>query len=153
AQSVNQQKGWSIAEIPYGGGPRDYLAPYATYAVGAFDLVAYNDAFLSQRWQDEFVAGQATGPRGLFNYGWPPAYQATLQEIADAANAQSRQDYANLQTSSGMFRLISTAAWLRFLSTPPRESQTVSGYEIDSRSFVDEAPTTATSPNILFYGV
>jgi hypothetical protein len=148
---VLQQQSWSIFEIPMGGGPKNYN-PVPTYAVGAFDLVSYNDAFLWDRYLAEFQAGVDTGLRGLFNYHWyTPA--TLLDDIAAAANEQARQDYANLQVATGMFRLISTAAWLRFLSTPPDQSQTVSGFAADSRNFRDEAATTATSPPIFLRGV
>jgi hypothetical protein len=154
ANIVLQQETWPIQDIATPvGGPRPF-PPIGdvTYAVGAFDLVAYNDAFLVDRYVAEFQAKQATGPRGLFNYNWTPP-SGTLEDVATAANEQSEQDYANLQTATGMFRLISTAAWLRFLSTPPTQSQTISGFAVDSRTLVDEAPTTATSPPILFHDV
>ncbi len=155
ASIVLQQETWPIYDLatPGGGGPRPF-PPVGdiTYAVGAFDLVVYNDAFLVDRFVAEFQAKQATGPRGLFNYNWTPP-SGTLEDIAAAANEQSEQDYANLQIATGMFRLISTAAWLRFLSTPPTQSQTISGFAADSRTLVDEAPTTATSPPILFHDV
>ena len=123
-----------------------------TYPVGAFDLVAYNDAFISDRWVAEFTAYEDTGPRGLFNYHWYTPL-TDLGEIAAAANEQARQDYANLQVTTGMMRLLSTAAWLRFLSTPPDRSQTVTGSADDSRHFSDQKPTTAKSPWIFPVGV
>lgn len=52
-----------------------------------------------------------------------------------------------------MFRLTTTAAWLRYLTTPPIVSQTVSGSSSDTRRLIDLTPTTATSPDILFHGV
>src|SRR5262249_27523179 len=76
-----------------------------------------------------------------------------LDEIATAANEQAKQDYANLQVATGMLRLISTAGWLRFLSTPPERSQTVTGSASDTRSYVDESPTKARSPSIFPTGV
>jgi hypothetical protein len=149
--TVLQEQTWSIFEIPMGGGPKGWN-PVPTYAVGAFDLVRYNDAFLSERYAAQFQAGEDTGPRGLFNYHWyTPATQ--LDDVAVAANEQARQDYANLQVATGMLRLISTAAWLRFLSTPPDRSQTVSGSAGNGRTFHDEAPTTAKSPPIFPGGV
>ncbi|HVY54652.1 MAG TPA: hypothetical protein VHC46_02755, partial [Thermodesulfobacteriota bacterium] len=150
--AVLQQRTWSVFEIPRGGGPGGgYLTP-PTYAVGAFDLVSYNDSFLTERYVAELQAGWNTGQRGLFNYNWPTQL-LILDDIAASANEQARQDYTNLQAATGMFRLISTAAWLRFLSTPPMSSQTVSGYVRDSRTFRDEMPTVATSPSIVLVGI
>jgi hypothetical protein len=123
-----------------------------TYAVGAFDLVRYDDAFLADRWLAQFQAGVDRGRRGLFDFRWTTSL-TDLDEIAAAANDQARQDYANLQAATGMFRLISTAAWLRFLSTPPTSSQTVTGSVSESHVLVDEQPTTATSPPIFPVGV
>jgi hypothetical protein len=144
-EQVLGQQIWPIPQIPFTGTPPP--TAYGTHAIaaGAFDLVGYDDAFLTQ-------AGSLYGPRGLFTYAWVP-HSDLLNEIAAAANEQSLRDYANLQTVTGMFRLISTAAWLRFLSTPPDRSQTVSGYVSDTRSLVDEQPTMARSPKILFRGV
>jgi hypothetical protein len=150
-ETVLRQQSWSVFEIPMGGGPKSWN-PYPTYAVGAFDLVRYDDKFLWERFGAQFQAGGDTGPRGLFNYHWYTPFQG-LDEVAAAANEQAKQDYANLQVATGMFRLISTAAWLRFLSTPPKRSQTVSGWMSDARSYVDESPTTATSPSIFPVGV
>jgi uncharacterized DUF497 family protein len=147
---LGQQIG-PIFEIPMAEdvGPKGWWESVQTYAVGAFDLVHYNDAFLRDRWVKQIQAGEATGPRGMFNYRWhTPA--TDLDDIAAAANEQARQDYANLQVTTGMFRLLSTAAWLRFLTTPPVRSQTVFGLAAESRVFRDEAPpTTAKSPAIL----
>lgn len=151
AQTIMQQRSWSIFEIPMGGGPKGWN-PSPTYAAGAFDLVRYDDNFLWDRYVTQFQAGEDTGPRGLFNYHWYTPLQ-DLGEVADAANEQAKADYANLQVATGMLRLISTAAWLRFLSTPPDRSQTVSGSTSDSRILVDESPTTATSPSIFPVGV
>jgi hypothetical protein len=148
--TVLQQQTWPIFEIPMAmdTGPKAWWNPASSYAVGAFDLVRYNDTFLGERWDAQFQAGEDTGPRGLFNYHWSTPAKL-LEDVAAAANEQARQDYANLQVATGMFRLISTAAWLRFLSTPPDRSQTVSGFAAESRHFRDEAPTTAKSPPIL----
>jgi hypothetical protein len=154
--TVLQQQVWPLVEIPTTGAPAWNLG---TYAVGAFDLVRYNDAFLWERYVAQFQAGEETGQRGLFNYHWSrpgaPPYDPSpnLGDVAAAANEQVRQDYANLQVATGMLRLISTAAWLRFLSTPPDRSQTVSGFAGDSRIFRDEAPTIAKSPSISPVGV
>lgn len=154
--TVLQQQVWGIFEIPTTGAGA--WNP-ETYAVGAFDLVRYNDAFLWERYLAQFQAGEETGPRGLFNYHWTrpgaPLYDPapSLDDVAAAANEQARQDYANLQVATGMLRLISTAAWLRFLSTPPDRSQTVSGFAGDSRIFRSEAPTKAKSPSISPVGV
>lgn len=132
---------WSLSHTP------------GTYPVGAFDLVSYSDVFL----MDQYIntpAGENPGQRGLFNYDWyPPEGTLDAWGIASAANEQARQDYTNLQVSIGMFRLISMAAWLRFLSTPPDRSQTVLGFAEDSRSLKDEMPTTAKSPSIFPVGV
>jgi hypothetical protein len=137
AKMVFQQQSWSIFEIPMGGGQREmWQWDYAPYAVGAFDLVRYNDTFLSEQWAAQVVAAQETGIRGLFNYHWykPSGLSGgDFDEIAAAANEQSRSDYASLQVISGAFQLIRTAAWLRFLSTPPLSSQTVTGRTNDLR--------------------
>jgi hypothetical protein len=151
-ETVLQERTWAIAEIPSVGGPTEWDEyVYPTYAVGAFDLVRYDDNFLWERFGKQFQAGEDTGPRGLFNYHWHTPLLG-LSEIADAANEQAKQDYANLQVATGMLRLVSTAAWLRFLSTPPDRSQTVSGSASDSRTYVDELPTTAKSPSIFPVG-
>ena len=150
-EMVMQQDMWGVFEIPMGGGPKA-SNPFPSYAVGAFDLVAYSDAFLWDRFVKQFEAGEATGPRGLFNYHWTTTVTG-LDNIAAAANEQAKTDYANLQVATGMFRLISTAAWLRFLSTPPAKSQTVSGYAVDSRFFISQSPTVAESRSIHPVGV
>jgi hypothetical protein len=152
AQTVLDQDIWSVFEVPSGGGPRDFGSnPKGSYAVGGFDLVGYSDAFLVQRFVDDMQRGLSTGTRGLFNYHWtPPAPSLLLEQIASEANDQSKADYANLQIASGMLRLISTAAWLRYLTTPPTRSQTVTGSALDARRQVDETATTATSPKIPF---
>ena len=105
------------------------------------------------RYAAAFPAGMFLGVRGLYNYDWQPPDNLTDDEIATAANEQSRQDYARLQVATGMFRLISTAAWLRYLSTPTSRSQTVFGGASDTRQLVGEAPTTARSPSIRPVGV
>ena len=126
AKTVLGQQIWPIFEIPTAGaaGPKGWWEPVQTYAVGAFDLVHYNDAFLQDRWVKQFQAGEDTGPRGLFNYRWPmPA--TDLDDIAAAANEQARKDYANLQVTTGMFRLLTTAAWRETASvSPPRSPST-----------------------------
>lgn len=151
AQMVAEQQQWSIFEVPSGGGPKNYN-PTPTYAVGAFDLVTYDDTYLSNRFVDDVQAGTSTGVRGLFDYHWYTP-ETELTRIANAANDQAKQAYANLQTSSGMLRLISTAAWLRYMTTPTMQSQTVTGFAEDSRTLVDQEPTTAKSPNIFPVGV
>lgn len=127
----------------------------AYWAVGAFDRVRYTDTFLVDQYLDAAITGTNTGQRGLFNYRWPTPTATLGDPVATAAasNEQSRQDYANLQVSTGMIQLITTAAWLRFLSTPPNQSQTVSGRVRDNIRFLDEAPTTAKSPFIYPDGV
>ena len=156
ATTVLQQQVWPIFDVavPVGGPEPPFEGPLlaSTYAVGAFDLVRYDDSFLSDRWVAEFVAGADTGPRGWFNYHWFTG-ATLLEDIAAAANEQAAQDYARLQVATGLWRLVYTSAWLRFLSTPPNRSQTISGSVADSRRFRDEAPTTATSPPIFPVGV
>jgi hypothetical protein len=165
ADTVAEQDIWSIFEMPMGGGPRDNSVggmgtgslgsppnPRGSYAVGAFDLVRYDDAFLTDRYVTALQERSNTGVRGLFNYHWTPA-STSLDDIAAEANERAKQDYANQQIASGMLRLISTAAWLRYLSTPPDRSQTVSGFAADTRHLVDETAATATSPSIPFRGV
>jgi len=151
--TLMQQDIWALDEIPMGGGPRT-SNPFNIYAVGAFDLVAYNDKFLWDRFVAQFQSGLETGPRGLFNYHWqPPSLNMKYEDILKAANDQAHADYANLQVATGMYRLITTAAWLRFLSTPPDQSQTVSGYSVSSRIFLNESPTVAESPSIFPVGI
>jgi hypothetical protein len=148
AQTILEEQVWSVFQIPPGGG----LDTDPGYAVGAFDLVQYNDAFLEKRYNEQMAASQDPEVRGLFNYGMRFA-TTDLQEIADAANEQAKQDYANLQTATGMLRLVSTSALLRFLSTPPRESQTIKGLVLDSRIPHDSTSTMAKSPSIHPVGV
>jgi hypothetical protein len=154
AQTVFQQQAWKVHDIvePIGGPRSTSYPPALDYAVGAFDLARYDDAFIVGRYVAQLQAGEAPKKRGLFDYGWMTT-ETGFDEIAAAANEQARQDYANLQAASGMLRLITTAAWLRFLTTPPERSQTVSGFAQDTRRFLDEAPTTATSPSIFPVGV
>jgi hypothetical protein len=124
------------------------------YPVGGFDLVHYSDAFLTQQSALYHPFGPDRGRRACFNYTWlPPEGMQALDDIAHAANAQADQDYANLQTATGAFQLIHTAAWLRCLSTPPVQSETVSGKIIDSRTLVSEAATVARSPHFHLAGV
>lgn len=128
-----------------------YAQPYL--AVGAFDLVVYNDAFISQKWQEAFVAQIDTGPRGLFNFRWYYPQNVTPEEIIAAANAKARSDYANMQAATGMFKLISVSSWLKFLSTLPDHSQTVTGYTGDRRIQLSHASITVSSPIIPTAGV
>src|SRR5215217_3257617 len=134
----------------YWASPYDYSTGISVYPVGAFDLVSYDDSHPTTDLSFE-------GSLGLFHRNWHTVAsdmnRNDVEAIADAANEQARQDYTNLQVVTGMFRLISTAAWLRFLSTPPDRSQTVSGAAADSRNIRDEAGTTATSPFIFPGGV
>jgi hypothetical protein len=155
---VLQQQAWPIADV---ADPSSIPDPEPSIfrpglandiAVGAFDLVAYDDNFLADRFFKEIQAGQNTGPRGLFNYHWPIPDPSEDVDTAAAANEQSRQDYTNLQAATGMFRLIHTAAWLRFLSTPPTASETISGAVFNDRSLLDETPTIATSPPLPWTG-
>ena len=154
AQTVFQQQGWKVYDIvkPIGGPRSTTYTPALDYAVGAWDLARYDDAFIVGRYAAELQVGEDAERRGLFDYGWTTT-ETGLDEIAAAANEQARQDYANLQAASGMLRLITTAALLRYLTTPPEQSQTVSGITQDTRRFLDEAPTTATSPPIFPVGV
>jgi len=151
-QSAFEADIWrSFRDLPGHGRPP--FDGYPTLPVGAFDLVQYSDSFLMFATNPEIPS-----QRGLFNFHWlPPGYdplqRPNWDAIAAAANEQARLDYANLQVATGMFRLVSTAAWLRYLSTPPIRSQTMSGFVVDSRYFQNEAPTTAKSPPIRPVGV
>ena len=155
-QSIIQEQLGPIEQVPMIG--QGALVPPPTfprYPVGAFDLVTYNDNFLRDRWLEAFVNKTYEGRRGAFDYTWQdsaypsrPPDGLSLQKIADEANDRSRQDYADLQTATGSFRLISAAAWLRFLSTPPDRSETVAGAAEDTRRLIDSGPTTARSPTI-----
>jgi hypothetical protein len=154
-QSILEEEISRVYDVVTGeGGPSDAIQhPYPCFAVGAFDLVSCNDAFMWDRFAKAFPTGVDLGVRGLFNYKWFPPPDLSLDDIAIAANEQSRMDYARLQVATGMFRLVSTAAWLRYLSTPTDRSQTVSGTTGDTRYKVDELPTTARSPSIFPVGV
>ncbi len=147
-----QQRLWPVFEIPMGGGPKAWNT-YHAYAVGAFDLVRYDDKFLMDCFARQFAAGEEIGPRGLFNYHWWPPENSDDDVVAAAANAKSADDYARLQMVSGMLHLVHMAATLRFLSTPPDRSQTVDGSARDSRALINSASTTATSPSVLPKGV
>jgi hypothetical protein len=154
-QSILQEQLGPIEQVP---ALQDGLSPppiLPRYPVGAFDLVTYNDNFLHERWLDAFVHNTYEGRRGTFDYTWQdsaypsrPPNGLSLEKIAEEANDRSRQDYADLQTATGSFRLISAAAWLRFLSTPPDRSETVAGEVEDTRRLIDSGPTTARSPTI-----
>jgi hypothetical protein len=154
-QSILQEQIGPIQQVPSlqtGLGPPPI---FPRYPVGAFDLVTYNDNFLHERWLDAFVHNTYEGRRGTFDYTWQdsgypsrPPNGLSLEKIAEEANDRSRQDYADLQTATGSFRLISTAAWLRFLSTPPDRSETVAGDVANTRRLVDSGPTIARSPTI-----
>jgi hypothetical protein len=153
-QSILQEQIGPTEQMPAGAhGALDPPPVFPRYPVGAFDLVAYNDNFLHERWLDAFVHNTYEGRRGTFDYTWQdsaypsrPPNGLSLDKTAEEANDRSRQDYADLQTATGSFRLISAAAWLRFLSTPPDRSETVAGDVQDTRQLVDSGPTTARSP-------
>jgi hypothetical protein len=150
---VVQQRTWPVTEVP--GSVRPDLLPFEVYAVGAFDMVQYDDTFLSEWFTRQFQAGQDTGPRGHFNYRWvsPLGVNADPDAVAAAANERAALDYGRLQVTTGMMHLIHTAALLRFLSTPPDRSQTVAGAARDSRRLADTSLTTASSPWIFPGGV
>jgi hypothetical protein len=155
-QSIMQEQLGPTVQVP--GGGRSALDPppiFPRYPVGAFDLLTYNDNFLAERRLDAFVNKTYEGRRGAFDYTWQdsaypsrPPNGLSLEKIAEEANDRSRQDYADLQTATGSFRLIIAAAWLRFLSTPPDRSETVAGEVEDTRRLVDSGLTTARSPTI-----
>jgi hypothetical protein len=155
-QSIMQEQLGPTMQVPaLLDGPLRPSPIFPRYPVGAFDLVSYNDNFLNERRLDAFVHHTYEGRRGTFDYTWQDsAYPArppnglSLEKIAEEANDRSRQDYADLQTATGSFRLITAAAWLRFLSTPPDRSETVAGTVEDTRRLVDSGPTIARSPTI-----
>lgn len=139
-----------MARIPFGGGPGtgDTLRPGVSCAAGAFDLVRYDDAFLINAFGDAIGAGTDLGQRGAFDYTWGTA-ESDVAKAAGQANDVARQAYTDLQAATGVFRLLSHAAWLRFLSSPPDRSETVRLAGTDTgRSVVTETPTTAVSPPI-----
>ncbi len=112
------------------------------FAVGAMDLRYGDDRFfgpfLDELWRAEFY-GQSHPPKhGGMNFRWVPPAQivpgpfagtfeiTNAQECADAANAQSEKDYADLLSVSGYTELVRLAALMRSESTEPLYSQTVS---------------------------
>jgi hypothetical protein len=127
------------------------------YPVGAFDLVRYSNPFLWARVADALATGGDTSRLATFDAKWDHpggiAAPVDLATAATQANERARQDYADLLVASGVFRLVSTAAWLRFLSTPPDRSETVAGDVVVSRAEVGETPTVAKSPPIFPVGV
>ena len=71
---------------------------------------------------------------------------------ADEVNRESERVFGELILTSGIVQLSSAAARLRFLSTPPLESQTVTGVAAHARQFLSEDATEASSPWIFGTG-
>jgi hypothetical protein len=120
------------------------------YLVGAVDLVRYTDAWFSADFSKQLTdLGYDTGHRGAFDFSWPRDARTRVvldDNTVKEANEHSEQALADLQVASGMVHLMTAAARLRFLSTPPITSETVSGTTTGHRRLTTEEPTTAKSP-------
>jgi hypothetical protein len=153
AQTILQEQVWPTFQVP--SRPFDplgkNLGPHA-YPAGGFDLVNYTDNYLWDRFTAQFTAYKDSGRRGALDYSFETPL-TDLQEIATAANEQAAQDYAELQAVSGMFHLLKLAGELRWLSTPPMQSEIVRGQIDSSRRKVGSVPAEASSPPIFPVGV
>lgn len=147
--TILQHQVFPTFEIPMNNSntPPHSLLPKSTYPAGAYDLVRYDDAFLTKSWLAAFQSAADLGRRGTFDYSWYSPL-TWVGDIAAAANQQAAADYADLQVASGALQLLVTAAYLRHLSTPPIRSETVAGTVSEGHDTVKEVPHTATSPNI-----
>lgn len=127
------------------------------YLVGAADLARYTDAWFSNTFGSQLAdPGYDTGRRGALDYRWPrgAALPADYDARAQLANEQAARDLADLQVASGMLHLIAAGARMRFLSTPPMQSETVRNAQtVATQAFDSEEPATATSPWIFPTGV
>ena len=97
-----------------------------------------------------------TGRRGAFDFCWPRdgrKYVAPDAAGSEEANQQSERDFGELMLTSGIVQFSSAAVRLRFFSTPPLESQTVTGVTAHARQFLSEDATEASSPWIFVAGV
>ncbi|MGB7962122.1 MAG: hypothetical protein WCF12_04055 [Propionicimonas sp.] len=140
------------------------------FPVGAMDLRYHDDRyfgpFLDGLWRAEFLLQPYPTKHGGMDFRWvPPAQLApgpfdntwvitNPQECADAANAQSAKDYADLLSVSGYTELLRLATLLRSESTEPNRSQTVSAGKPDL--YRNPEPSTAVtiqSPSIFGTGV
>lgn len=172
--TLGQQLLLPIPEIPINGedgveaifgsgGLPSKLTGRPYYAVGAFDLVAYDDTFLGAEYFARALAGEPLGRRGTFDYRWQTllgkygTFQQAVTESPDdtaaQANDQETNDYARLQLLTGMATLVRQSAWLRFLSTPPIVSQTIAGKASSYRAETSHEQTVATSPAFPHVGV
>jgi hypothetical protein len=124
--------------------------PRDRYLVGAVDLVRYTDEWFAAQWIDQVSKGYDGKQYGALNTEWQ--HPSMDDEAANEANEQSAQDFADLQVASGMIHLMTAAARLRYLSTPPLASETVSGSTSIRRQFVEEEATDAVSPWIFPIG-
>ena len=125
------------------------------FAVGALDLCSHNDGYFTPGFTASRIQhpGPQYAKQGLLNVrwmppaklesyyeqvptlGWEPANQApptrrryriaNPEECAQAANAQSERDFADLLYSSGYLNLLHLVAMLRNEATDPDRSQTV----------------------------
>jgi hypothetical protein len=127
------------------------------YLVGAADLAHYTDSFFWDTYVSQLAnLGYDSGNRGALDYLWPrgvslPAY---YDDRAKLANEQAARDLADLQVASGMVHLVAAGARMRFLSTPPVQSETVRNAQtVATQAFESEEPATATSPWIFSAGV
>ena len=128
------------------------------YLVGAVDCVRYTDAFFHNEFSSQYFGPDMrdTGRRGALDFCWPRdgrKYLAPDAAGAAEANLQSERDFGELMLTSGIVQLSSAAARLRFLSTPPLESQTVTGVTAHARQFLSEDATEASSPWMFGAGV
>ncbi|MGE5242853.1 MAG: hypothetical protein ACM3SQ_01315 [Betaproteobacteria bacterium] len=148
--------------VPYsfGGGAQVEVdrRPWSNeYLVGAADLARYTDAWFWDTLGNQLAdPGYDTGHRGALDYRWPRGVPlpADYDARAQLANEQAERDLADLQAASGMVHLVAAGARMRFLSTPPVQSETVrNGQTVATQAFDSEEPATATSPWIFPTGV
>jgi hypothetical protein len=146
--------------VPYffGGGVEVDRRPWSNeYLVGAADLARYTDAWFSDAFVNQLTdPGYDSGHRGALDYRWPRGapLPADYDARAVLANEQAARDLADLQVGSGMVHLVAAGARMRFLSTPPMQSETVGKAQtVATQVFDSEEPATAASPWIFATGV
>ena len=88
----------------------------------------------------------------------PPRFKTTYRitnfvKCAEAANAQSEVDYANLLVASGYLNLVQLATLARHLATEPDLSETVKGDVVSLRDPQPTTDVTVKSNDIVFTGV
>ena len=123
------ESGFGILQVP--------VVKSQRWPVGAIDVLLHNDNYIKAQLA---APSQVSRTRaGCMDYGWtPPAQLKTSfteagneylilnpQACADAANAQSAKDYADLLTLSGYVQLMHLSALCRQQATEPDRSETV----------------------------